>query len=48
MLKETRNYDYAVFKLLIYNESVQRERKKLKEKSFQQKRERTRLAINLN
>jgi hypothetical protein len=47
MLKETRNYDYAVFKLLIYNECVQRE-KKIERKKFSAKIERTRLAINLN
>ena len=38
MLKETRNYDYTVFKLLIYNESVQQERKKNERKKFSAKK----------
>jgi hypothetical protein len=38
MLKETRNYDYAVFKLLIYNECVQREKKNWKKKVFSKNR----------
>jgi hypothetical protein len=37
MLKENRNYDYAVFKLLIYKEYIQRERKTIERKKFSAK-----------